>query len=299
MQWNLQDLFFNAFGLLLLVGSAMQWRTLIRRRDLLITPQGIDDDAAPKSTPLDDSASHSPAPPHAMDDDSAQTVRRVPGEVNTPSLFIAAAWIGLTLLLRIRTDLGMSPDLPPTLDAVQTSCLLNFALWAFMVWLLTDKGQRSLAEWGGRFPPANDDVELGSKTFLLILAPVYALLLATLPFRNEENQHEFLQLLRDDPTSATLIWLILAAVVLAPLSEELMFRVILQGWLRARWPRHVAIVFTALLFAAVHGWPDAIPLIPLALILGYVNDRYRNYTTIVLAHALFNGLNLALSLTGT
>lgn len=304
MEWNLQKSLLSAFGLLLLLGSAAQWVTLLRRRRLPIaSPSEIaaNDSAPPRDPNLtSDGNLTAPAVPTAEPDEiipAAQSTK--PGRISGQAVIATLLWVGLSLFSSIRDELGISPEAEPSLDAVQLSCLINFALWGFMAWLLTDHGKRSFAEWGGRFPPRHYDVELGTKTFLLILLPVFVLLLATATFRSEENQHQFLQLLRDDATAATLFWLTVAAVVLAPLSEELMFRVILQGWLLARWPRHAAIVGTALLFAAVHGWPDAIPLIPLALILGYVNYHFRNYTAVVLAHALFNGLNLFLSVSSS
>jgi len=39
-----------------------------------------------------------------------------------------------------------------------------------------------------------------------------------------------------------------------------------------------------------------LPLVPLALILGYVYYRRHSYLSVVLLHALFNGANLWLAL---
>jgi membrane protease YdiL (CAAX protease family) len=88
----------------------------------------------------------------------------------------------------------------------------------------------------------------------------------------------------------------LAAVVLAPLAEELMFRVVIQGWLESREKPAAAITTTALLFSVIHGLPDAIGLFPLALILGYVYRRTHSYLAVVVLHGLFNAFNLSMVL---
>jgi membrane protease YdiL (CAAX protease family) len=49
------------------------------------------------------------------------------------------------------------------------------------------------------------------------------------------------------------------------------------------------------IFAAVHRLPDAIPLLPLALVLGYVYQQRRSFLSIVLLHMLFNAANLILA----
>ena len=88
----------------------------------------------------------------------------------------------------------------------------------------------------------------------------------------------------------------LAAIVLAPLVEELVFRVVLQTALIDWIGPGQAVCGVALLFAAIHGWPDMLPLIPLALILGTHYALRRSYVTVVLIHMLFNASNLLLAL---
>jgi len=85
--------------------------------------------------------------------------------------------------------------------------------------------------------------------------------------------------------------IILAAAVLAPLLEELLFRVILQGWL-ADSVQKLAIPLTAGIFALIHGSSDAALLVPLALSLGFLYEYRRSYLEVVAAHAAFNAANL-------
>jgi membrane protease YdiL (CAAX protease family) len=49
-------------------------------------------------------------------------------------------------------------------------------------------------------------------------------------------------------------------------------------------------------FAGVHGLHDALPLLPLALVLGALYHLRRSYVAIVTAHACFNAAFLVLAL---
>ncbi|MCA9013817.1 MAG: CPBP family intramembrane metalloprotease, partial [Planctomycetaceae bacterium] len=132
--------------------------------------------------------------------------------------------------------------------------------------------------------------------FLLALLPVMALLLLTYPFRTEETLHPFFQLLKEHPHFSTISWIFISAVLVAPLFEELIYRVIFQSWLEDILPPFVAILISSLVFSIVHGFPDCIPLFPLAFVLGTLFYYRRSYAANVITHALFNGINLALAL---
>jgi len=145
------------------------------------------------------------------------------------------------------------------------------------------------------------DAAVARDAFLVSLIPVYGVnvLIDRLGWRAPDGKHEFFKILEAHPGVVTVLWIGLAVVVLAPLVEELLFRVILQGSLEKALNPWVAIVITALLFAAAHqgeGRPDAIPLFPLALAFGYVYHRLRSFVAVVLIHAIFNAANLGMAL---
>jgi membrane protease YdiL (CAAX protease family) len=74
--------------------------------------------------------------------------------------------------------------------------------------------------------------------------------------------------------------------------------VFLLVWWRSRTPVGPAIFGTAVLFAAFHSgvWPSPVPLLVLALGLGYLAYRAQSLVAPVLIHALFNGFNCLLIL---
>lgn len=135
--------------------------------------------------------------------------------------------------------------------------------------------------------------------FIACIAPVLLVRLSTLWMQEPGGQHPFLKLLMENPEPLTIALIALAAVVLAPLVEEMIFRVMLQGWLQTVISPRWAIVSVAVLFCFVHGFPDSLALMPLALILGAMYYRRYSYISVVVVHMLFNGVNLLLALIAT
>jgi membrane protease YdiL (CAAX protease family) len=156
--------------------------------------------------------------------------------------------------------------------------------------------QRPLAVFGLKFQPFFTQVRDGVIGFLLALVPMVPLMLLTAPLRNHDNQNALLKLLADKPEPATVAVICFTAVVAAPLFEEMLFRVILQGWLATIVKPWAAILVTAVAFAAVHGVIDGIALLPLAGVLGYVFHRRHSYLAVVVIHGLFNATMLTLAL---
>jgi membrane protease YdiL (CAAX protease family) len=211
----------------------------------------------------------------------------------TPTLaFLAVAgWLSLSIIGSLWTPRGEPREVAAS--GIQLQCVMFFIIWAMVLGLLTQAGQRPLREAGLFFRGLHWQVMLGWLGFLASLWPTVILLILGSPWRSEETQHILLQALRGPSGGELLPWIIVSAVLSAPLTEELLFRVTLQGWLSERLPGPVAIGLTAVVFALVHGWRDALPLIPLSLILGYLFYQTRSYWACVTAHAVFNMANIA------
>lgn len=88
---------------------------------------------------------------------------------------------------------------------------------------------------------------------------------------------------------AGMFWLILGISVMAPLTEELLFRGIVQGELRRVMPEPAAIVLQAVVFAAYHMQPvqSTYALIP-GLLLGIAYAWSRSIWVPILMHMTFN-----------
>ena len=120
-----------------------------------------------------------------------------------------------------------------------------------------------------------------------------ALVMTHLPhFKMEPEEQLSVHVLRASMSLAGRITLGAAAILLAPVAEEILFRGILYPAIKqAGFPR-LALWGTALLFAAVHmNLVTFVPLAVLALILTALYERTDNLLAPITAHALFNALN--------
>lgn len=104
---------------------------------------------------------------------------------------------------------------------------------------------------------------------------------------------------RIDPTALLppgvvgIVFTVLAACVLAPIAEEMVFRGVLLSALTERWGERVGIVVSAAAFAAVHIYPFAmVPIFALALVLARLFLRSRTLWLPVAVHMLFNTLGV-------
>jgi len=126
-------------------------------------------------------------------------------------------------------------------------------------------------------------------------------LLVLLDRAPEPVVHQTLQRLQEEYSAQLLVNVIISAVILAPIIEELIFRGVLQTCLlnllgHRRW---LTIVTTSAAFSLTHwwvvSWQGLIPLFVVGLVLGYVYERTGSLLAAALTHAGFNSINIAIS----
>lgn len=145
------------------------------------------------------------------------------------------------------------------------------------------------------------ELRFAAEVFLAAYLPTTALrlliVLISFGISGEMPQsHPFLEMLDQGIGIPMIAMILVMAVFVAPVVEELQFRVVaLGGIAQLGWPR-AALVISSILFAFAHGFPDSIALIPLAFALGYTYLRRRSYVTVMLVHFLFNAFNMILAL---
>lgn len=84
-------------------------------------------------------------------------------------------------------------------------------------------------------------------------------------------------------------WLLVSAVCLAPLFEEVIFRGYIAGLLRSAYGGVVAWLFSSLLFGVLHVQPSVILTATCGgLVLGYYYLRYRSLVMVIMLHAMNN-----------
>ncbi|MCX7421144.1 MAG: CPBP family intramembrane metalloprotease [Planctomycetia bacterium] len=213
--------------------------------------------------------------------------------VNLIAVLLTLAMIGVSLVSAFsptRSDINAEKDY--SINNVLIGCALNATLVVVLLPILSAGSLQVLNDLGFRLTNWRQQFMEGMQTALASFLPVMLVLLATFWIRTPQATHPLLKLLQQDGQLQTFAAVVLAAVILAPLVEELMFRVILLGWLKTKTNSTEAIVISSVAFAAVHGPLDGIALMPLALLLGFLYDRRRSYWSVFVAHAFFNLTNV-------
>ncbi|ROP44867.1 CPBP family intramembrane glutamic endopeptidase [Pseudokineococcus lusitanus] len=208
------------------------------------------------------------------------------------SVVLVAAVVGVTalvggLLVAVLLLTG-GGDLVPTLLAVGLP-LHSLAVLATVHVVLRRAGTGWVA-LGFRRPTARLWHLLWQLPVLLLAAlAVQALVL--LPLGAAPPADDALADIAGDVGPGLVVALLLTVVVLVPLWEEAVFRGVVQGGLRRRWPLAVAVLGSAALFAAAHGVPVLLPyLLTVGLGLAVLREVHGTLWASVLAHAGNNAL---------
>jgi membrane protease YdiL (CAAX protease family) len=138
----------------------------------------------------------------------------------------------------------------------------------------------------------------GFVTFLIAMPVVTAVSLAWqgllelchIPVETQEA----VDLLRQTDSPTLRFTLLVVAIMVAPFTEELVFRAGIFRYVRTRLPRWAALLLPAVLFASLHlNLASFAPLVALAVVFAFAFERTGNIGTTIFAHALFN-LNASL-----
>jgi len=130
-------------------------------------------------------------------------------------------------------------------------------------------------------------------TITIIVTSLFGRLLFGVEF--QITPHEELKLLTayKQPPVRTII--VITAVLMAPVFEEMLFRGLFQSMLRSFTQRPwLAIVVSSALFATIHQYPAHWPaLFALSLCMGYSYEKSGSLIRPILIHSLFNGIVVA------
>lgn len=156
------------------------------------------------------------------------------------------------------------------------------------------------------------DLKLAAAVFVLCIPPILLMKLAIVSIFSTQmmKEHPLIERLNADPHSfGPYCMAIFSAVIVAPLYEEMLFRLIIQGSLeRAAWgtqssskacelPRsHLPTLISSALFALLHlgHGVDPLPLFALALILGHLYRQTHRILPCIGVHLLLNAFTLFL-----
>lgn len=175
---------------------------------------------------------------------------------------------------------------------------------AFALVYLVAKSGAYLDDLGFDAARLAGDMRLGGLTFLAALVPVYAVQWFFVFVLDMPSKHPLVELMEKGPGFEVMVLVTFVAVVMAPLWEEFVFRVLLQGWLenllgRIREPHAPAgeenpglapIVIASAIFGALHmaHGPDPVALFVFALFLGYAYRQTHRVVPSIVAHFCLN-----------
>lgn len=236
---------------------------------------------------------------------------------------LALAWAGLLVLMvvalvamivtlrgrRLRGELSFNlapPIVLPASDAMILFFVLSWLMvlpvgaWFFpgvsicgVVWLLRRHGIDPRVQWGSGRLRGVWLLPLAVWIYLVIMGvmlPVSSVVehLAE-RFHWDVTPQYAVELLLEGKNPWRLGWLLFLAVVLAPVSEEILFRGFLHPLLKSRLPVMVAWVVTALIFAAIHFHALTFPqLFVVGLVLGAVYEITGSLALCMVVHMCFN-----------
>ena len=107
------------------------------------------------------------------------------------------------------------------------------------------------------------------------------------------SKQSIVELFNGSHTMSERVMIIVLAVAIAPIAEEFVFRFFLYGVLRRYVGRFAGLLFTALLFAAVHAHlPSFAPLFVLAVCFTLAYEWSGSILVSMTMHSLFNALSL-------
>jgi uncharacterized protein len=173
--------------------------------------------------------------------------------------------------------------------------LLGCALFSILLRrFYADYGTRPAASSaGGREPAWLEVFRLATGTVLVVL-PVLTLLSLgwTVLLRASgvsDQPQDLIGIFAETQSPLVIASMLVVACVLAPLSEELMFRAGLYRYLRQRLGRMPALLLSSVCFGALHGnWAGFLPLAVLGMILAVVYEATGSIRVVIVAHSLFN-----------
>lgn len=204
-------------------------------------------------------------------------------------IHVIANGIGLALLApRIIEEVNRTGTFDGPLDAAGIGTIANSVAFGAVI-LLTLRRSRLAPR--DAFPLARIGFGHGVLALVtlagaLLVADFLASLFMTLVPPPAEIVEMFEQFLGGSPAWMSFVFL----VVVAPITEELFFRGVLQAGLRRRYGARTAVIASGVLFGVVHLIPwQVLPAIPLGLLFAWWTERTRSLWPALIGHALVNG----------
>ncbi len=223
---------------------------------------------------------------------SADSTVELPKTFGIPEAFLATGLV-LFLLLNVTSSLRRSPVQLTTGDLIA-----NFVFTLFIVFFVAAflKLRRIDIDSLGGLSKTTFKRTLSTAVVLLLAATPLILLAEALTqnaFGSGSSRQEIVDLFNSSRTIGQRVMIIVLAVVVAPISEEFIFRFFIYGVVRRYFGIVAGLVFNALLFAAAHTHlPSAAPLFVLGGCFTLAYEWSGSILVSMAMHSLFNSIQL-------
>ena len=130
---------------------------------------------------------------------------------------------------------------------------------------------------------------------LVTVSYLWSLFVVRLVGEGVDLRQDIVKVFAETESPSVRVQVFVAAVLIAPIIEELLFRGLLYGYLRRRVRPVLAMIAVGVLFGAVHNSPvSLLPLSLLGIVMCYLYEKTGLLTVPILAHLLFNLVMLIL-----
>ncbi len=223
-----------------------------------------------------------------------------------PGIWTSIGWVVLFIVLQIVSLVIISIIDPSTISKATgmpgglqliISLICSSLITLFLVWLYVRKEGRvkaiKLDRWSQLSPKATLILAVALVGFALAFNYIYTAYVIPDVKMQDDLRRVFGSLPK---TAINFAMLFLTVAILAPITEELLFRGLLQTSLSHRLPHIPAIIIAATVFAAIHFDPYAFPaLFVMGGVFGYLYYKTGSLRVTILLHMINNGAALLLT----
>src|SRR2546430_2877381 len=210
-----------------------------------------------------------------------------------PEAFLASGLVLFLLMNAVASFQRRSP-----IQLTNRDLIANLLFTAFIVFFVAAfmKLRRIDIDSLGGFSKTSLKRALSTGVILLLAATPLILLAEALTqnaFGSGSSRQEIVDLFNSSRTIGQRVGIIVLAVVVAPISEEFIFRFFLYGVVRRYFGIAIGLVFNSLLFAAAHTHlPSAAPLFVLGGCFTLAYEWSGSILVSMAMHSLFNSVQL-------
>lgn len=213
--------------------------------------------------------------------------------------------VGLAFVPRDQLDGVMDGSLDAPVAMLACSLVAQQVAQGLWPWAVSKwKGLGLAADWRLRFKPVDLAIGVGAAIMAFGLAAVAAGIVSNLVDLADDSQAENTQFLLDAKGTPWLVVFLVAAVIGAPLTEELLFRGLVLRAFEKRFGKVVAVIASIVAFTLPHftgaNLDGTLVLFAsigaVGLVLGVVTVMTDRLGAAIVAHVLFNAFGAASAL---